>query len=136
MDELVIKYYRQLLRTGFTNAGLIENPSIYLDSIGEKIRICGSSTTNFIHIYINVSEGKITEAKYLCTCDPTSNVVVEILCSILPGKTITEAGALNEESFHNVLDSRGEEYLKKIEGILELLNRGLERYKSDAARHT
>jgi NifU-like protein involved in Fe-S cluster formation len=129
MDELVIKYYRRLLRYGFEYAGSLENPSIYLDSVGEKIRICGSSTTNFMHIYINIAEGRIVEVKYLCTCDPTANVVVEILCSLLKGKSIKEAEALNEDSFSGALGSRGEDFLKKSRGILELLNRGLARYQ-------
>jgi NifU-like protein involved in Fe-S cluster formation len=133
MDDKVIKYYRRLLKNGFKYAGSIENPSIYLDSIGEKIRICGSSTRNFMHIYINIVDGRIDEVKYLCTCDPTANVVVEILCSLLKGKTVQEAEAITEESFSSALGSRGEDYLKKARGILELLHRGLERYKSGDA---
>jgi NifU-like protein involved in Fe-S cluster formation len=130
MDELVIKYYRRLLKNGFEYAGSIENPSIFLDSVGEKIRICGSSTQNFIHVYINIVDCTIIEAKYLCTCDPTTNVVVEILCSLLKGKTVKEAKGLTEESLSSVLGSRGEEFLIKCRGILELLHRGLERYLS------
>jgi hypothetical protein len=41
MDEQVIKYYRRLLKTGFDHVGSLENPSIFLDSVGEKIRVCG-----------------------------------------------------------------------------------------------
>jgi NifU-like protein involved in Fe-S cluster formation len=130
MDELVIKYYRRLLKNGFEYAGSIENPSIFLDSVGEKIRICGSSTQNFIHVYINIVDSTIKEAKYLCTCDPTANVVVEILCSLLKGKTVKEAKGLTEESLSSVLGSRGEEFLIKCRGILELLHRGLDRYFS------
>ena len=130
MDERVIKYYRQLLKNGFKYAGSIENPSIYLDSIGEKIRICGSSTRNFMHVYINIVDDKIDEVKYLCTCDPTANVVVEILCSLLQGKTIWEAEALTKDSFINTLGTRGVDFVKKSRGILELLNRGLERWKA------
>jgi NifU-like protein involved in Fe-S cluster formation len=130
MDELVIKYYRHLLRNGFEYAGSMENPSIYLDSVGEKIRICGGSTTNFMKIYINIVNDKVDDIKYLCTCDPTANVVVEVLCSLIKGKTIKEAEAITEESFAGALGSRGEDFLKKSGGILELLHRGLERYKS------
>jgi NifU-like protein involved in Fe-S cluster formation len=131
MDELVIKYYRQLLKNGFKYAGAIENPSIYLDSVGEKIRICGSTTNNFVHIYINIADGKIEDVKYLCTCDPIANVVVELLCSLLEGKTIEEAEAITEDSFSGRLGSRGEDFLKKSRGTLELLHRGLARYKSE-----
>jgi NifU-like protein involved in Fe-S cluster formation len=135
MDELVIKYYRRLLKNGFEHAGSIENPSIFLDSVGEKIRICGSSTSNFMHIYINIIDGMIDEVKYLCTCDPTANVVVEILCGLLKGKTVKEAEELTEYSFAVALGSRGEDFLNKSRGILELLNRGLARYKSGISQH-
>lgn len=133
MDEKVIKYYRQLLRNGFENAGSLENPSVYLDSVGEKIRICGSSIQNFMHVYINIADGLITEAKYLCTCDPTANVVVEILCSLLKGKTVKEAGELTGDSFSCVLGSHGEDFLKKSRGVLELLHRGLVRYTAGSS---
>jgi cysteine desulfurase/selenocysteine lyase len=49
------------------------------------------------------------------------------------GKTIKEAEALTEDSFSGALGSRGKDFLKKSRGILELLNRGLARYKSGAA---
>lgn len=133
MDEIVIKYYRKLLREGFKNAGSLENPSIFLDSIGEKIRICGMSTRNFMNIYINMEDDVIEDIKYLCTCDPTANVVAEILCSLVKGKTIKEAEALTHESFVQALGSDGEEYLKKADGIIELLNRGLIRYRPQVA---
>jgi NifU-like protein involved in Fe-S cluster formation len=132
MDELVIKYYRRLLKNGFEHTGSLKNPSIYLDSVGEKIRICGSSTRNFMHIYINITDGLIKDVKYLCTCDPTANVVVEILCSLLAGKTIVEAESLTEDSFARALGSRGADFIKKARGILELLNRGLKRYRAGA----
>ena len=133
MDKIIIKYYRKLLREGFINAGSLENPSVFLDSIGEKIRICGMSTRNFMNIYINIGNDVIKDIKYLCTCDPTANVVVEILCSLVKGKTIKEAEALTEKSFVLALGSEGEEYLRKAIGIIELLNRGLTRYKVHTA---
>ena len=130
MDELVIKYYRKLLRTGFEHAGSWENPSIFLDSVGERISICGHTSQNFIHIYINVSDQKITDIKYLCTCDPTANVVVEILCTLVKGKTLSEAAMITEESFSRALGSRSEEFIQKSRGIIELLNRGINRFKN------
>ncbi len=83
-----------------------------------------------MHIYINFEDDKIAAAKYLCTCDPTANVVVEVLCSLLEGKTIAAAAALSEDSFAVALGSRGEDYLKKSRGIIQLLHRGLERYQA------
>jgi len=130
MDELVVKNYRRLCKNGFEHAGELENPSIFLDTVGEKIRICSHVSHAYIHIYINIRDGIIDDVKYLCICDPTANVVVEILCSLLKGKTIREAEALTEHSFTGLLGGGGEEFLKKARGIIELLHRGMARYKA------
>jgi NifU-like protein involved in Fe-S cluster formation len=129
MDEIVVKYYRRLCRKGFEHAGEMENPSIFLDTVGEKIRICSHVSHAYMHIYICVSDGAISDIKYLCTCDPTANVVVEIMCGLVKGKTLEEAWALTEESFVRALGGGGEEYRKKARGIIELLHRGITRYK-------
>jgi NifU-like protein involved in Fe-S cluster formation len=128
MDQYVIKYYRNLLRQGFSHAGLIENPSVYLDTVGEKIRICGHVSHNFMHIYINISGGRLEEAKYQCTCDPTANVVVEVLCALIEKKTIAESLALTPEAFSREIGGGDADFLKKVQGIMELLKRGLDRY--------
>ena len=131
MDEAVIKYYRKLLRTRFEYAGTIENASIFLDSVGEKVLICGS-TGDFMQLYINVVKNRIDDMKYMCQCDPTANVAVEILCALLKGKTLEEAAALKEEAFFQFLGSNGEELQKQAKGLLELLNKGIARYRSTA----
>lgn len=130
MDELVIKYYRRLCKVGFENTGEIENPSIFLDTIGERIRICSHVSHAYIHVYINVHDGIIDDIKYLCTCDPTANVVVEILCNLLKGKTIKNAEALTQASFTQALGGGGEEFQKKVAGMIELLHRGITRFKA------
>jgi NifU-like protein involved in Fe-S cluster formation len=136
MDELVVKFYRRLCKTGFEHAGSLENPSIFLDTVGERIRICSNVSHAFVHISIIIREGIIQDIKYLCTCDPTANVVVELLCSLVKGKTIQEAEALTEESFSRALGSTGEEFVKKASGIIELLKRGLARYQAGGAFKT
>jgi len=83
-----------------------------------------------MHIYINVRNNIIDDIKYLCTCDPTANVVVEILCSLVKGKTLEETEAMTEESFSQAMGSTGDEFLKKVRGIIELLHRGITRYKN------
>ncbi len=133
MDELVVKFYRRMCRTGFEHTGELKNPSIFLDTVGEKIRICSHVAHAYIHIYINVRDGIIHDIKYLCTCDPTANVVVEILCGLTKGKTIKETEALTEDSFTGVLGGGGEEFRKKARGIIELLRRGLARYKGSVS---
>jgi NifU-like protein involved in Fe-S cluster formation len=130
MDEQVVKYYRRLCKTGFEHTGSLENPSVFLDTVGEKIRICSHVSHAYMNIYINVKNGIIDDIKYLCTCDPTANVVVELLCNLIKGKSLQEAKILKVEDFSRALGSRGEEFLKKSAGIIELLNRGLARYQS------
>ena len=78
----------------------------------------------------DIPQKVIDDIKYLCTCDPTANVVVELLCSLVKGKTIKEAEALSEDSFSQALGGGDEEFRKKVRGIIELLRRGLTRYKS------
>jgi NifU-like protein involved in Fe-S cluster formation len=130
MDELVVKFYRRLCREGFKYTGELKNPSIFLDTVGEKIRICSHVSHAYIHIYINIRDGIVDDVKYLCTCDPTANVVVELLCSLIKGKTIKQAEAITEKDFSRALGSTGEEFIKKARGIIELLHRGLTRYKA------
>jgi NifU-like protein involved in Fe-S cluster formation len=85
-----------------------------------------------MHIYINIREGAIDDIRYMCMCDPTANVAVEILCTLIKGKTIEAARGITEESFSKALDSQGKEFLKKAGGIIKLLNRGLARYRNRA----
>jgi NifU-like protein involved in Fe-S cluster formation len=130
MDEAVIKYYRTLLKTGFENAGSLDNPSIFLDSVGESIVYCGGALGDYVHLFINVENGTVNTIKYLCVCDPTANVAVEILCNLLKGKTLEEAAAVTEELFLQAVGSRSEDLRKKATGLLELLNRGISRYQT------
>ncbi len=104
MDEAVIKYYRRLLRTGFEHAGSFDNPSIFLDSVGEGLRFCGRPS-DYMHIFINVSNGRIDSIKYLCNCDPAANVAVEILCTLAKGKTLEEVAAMTEDRFSRQLEA-------------------------------
>jgi NifU-like protein involved in Fe-S cluster formation len=129
MDELVVKFYRRLCREGFQHTGSLENPSIFLDTVGEKIRICSHVSHAYMHIYINVRDGAIEDVKYLCTCDPTANVVVEIMCSLIKGKNLDEVEALTEADFSQALGGGEGEFLKKARGTIELLHRGIKRYR-------
>ena len=133
MDEGVIKYYRKLLRTGFEHAGTFDNPSIFLDTHGEG-RVCGAH--EYMHIFINVSNGRIDEIKYLCTCDPTANVAVEILCNLLKGKRLEETETITEDSFFQAVGSRSESLREKANGLLELLNRGLAQYQTGISQNS
>ncbi len=132
MDEAVIKYYRNLLRTRFEHAGIIENPSVFIDTVGTKVLLCGN-TGDFMELYVNIVDNTIPEIKYNCCCDPTANVAVEILCILTRGKTLEEVAAITEQDFAQYLGSLGEDFLKKAHGLVELLNLGIKRYKERAA---
>jgi len=41
MDEAVIKYYRRLLREDFPNSGALDNASVFIEAVGEKMINCG-----------------------------------------------------------------------------------------------
>jgi hypothetical protein len=72
----------------------------------------------------------IGEIKYLCSCDPTANVVVETLCSLAQGKTLDEARALTKEDFYQAIGSDGGLVRRKVWGTIELLNRVINRYEA------
>ena len=111
MDEAVIRYYRKLLRTRFEYAGSFENPSIFLDSVGEKVLICGS-TGDFMHLYINIANNTINDIKYMCVCDPTANVAIEILCTLIKGKTLDKAASITEQAFYHFWEMKERHYKK------------------------
>jgi len=135
MDEAVIKYYRKLLKTRFEYAGSFENPSIYLDSIFSKLRIC-NHTADFMRLYVNVVNDTIDDIKYMCVCDPTANVAVEILCGLVKGKTLDEVAGITEKAFFQFLGTEEEEFAKKAKGLLELLNSGIARYQAQTPSNT
>ena len=128
MDEAVIKYYRKFLRTRFEYAGSFENPSIYLDTVISKVRIC-NHTSDFMRLYINIVNSIINDIKYMCVCDPTANVAIEILCGLVKGKTLDETAEITEKAFFQFLGTEDEELSKKAKGLLELLKRGITRYQ-------
>ena len=131
MDRLVIKYYRQLLRTGFEHSGSIENPTLFLDSVTEEIVHCGN-IGNYMQLYVHIQGEIIDEIKYICSCDPPANVAVEILCALVKEKTLTEAAAIKPEAFLEFLGTTNEEFRKRVESLLELLNKGIDRYGAEA----
>ena len=132
MDEAVVNYYRRLLKARFEHAGSLENASIFLDASGEKVLLCGNAG-DFMELYINVVDDVIDDIKYLCFCDPTANVAVEILCTLVKGKTLDEAGILTEQAFQEFIGCAGEEFGKKVKGLLKLFNTGITRYRAQIA---
>jgi NifU-like protein involved in Fe-S cluster formation len=133
MDEAITKYYRKLLNIRFEHFGSLVNPSIFLDSTGEMIYFCGTGN-DFMQLYINVINNTITDIRYSCFCNPTANVAVEILCVLLKGKNLDEATGLSERAFCRLLGTEDPEFQKKAKGLLELLNRGINRYRLNLSK--
>jgi NifU-like protein involved in Fe-S cluster formation len=127
VDAVVIKHYRRLLRTGFEHAGSFDNPSVFLETVGEG-RVCGRAG-DYMRIFINISNGRIDDIKYLCTCDPTANVAVEILCTLAKGKRLDEAQSMTEDSVLQAAGTGSEDLRKKARALLEFLNEGLTQYE-------
>jgi NifU-like protein involved in Fe-S cluster formation len=135
MDQAVIKYYRSLLRSGFENAGTIENPSIILDPVAEgSRRICGRPA-DYLKIYINIRDDTIEAIKYLCLCDPTVNVAVEALCNLLRGKTLEEAASIKKEAIMEAVGSDADELGTKANALLDILNLVLIRYQDKLSQN-
>jgi len=129
MNQAVLAYYRQLLKDNFPHSGELENPSIFAEAVGKEMIHC--SDGNFMELYLQVSERRITDIKYLCICEPAANVAVEILCRLLKGKEIDEAAALTEKKISAVLGTTDREFQEKAAGILELLKEGISNYSSN-----
>jgi NifU-like protein involved in Fe-S cluster formation len=75
----------------------------------------------------------VEDIKYLCMCDPTANVAVEILCSLVKGKTFEEVELITEDSFTGVIGGNSEDLLKRAKGLLDLLNIGIQRYQAECS---
>jgi len=128
MDDAVIQYYRRLLREDFPYAGEIEQPTVFVEAIGEKMIHCGN-TGNYMQLYLHVADDRVVAIRYLCSCEPAANVAVEVLCGITQGKSLNEAAALNEGPFYQLVGSWDEEFAKKVRGILSLLSEGISHYR-------
>jgi NifU-like protein involved in Fe-S cluster formation len=133
MDEVVIKRYRELLENGFKYAGSFDNPTMFIDTKAEGIHICGKGEADYINIYLQVNNNVIDDIKYLCSCDPTANVVIEVLCKLVKGQTIATAKDLKKEQFFEIIGSDGGTVRKKVWGTIELLNRVFNRFEARIA---
>jgi NifU-like protein involved in Fe-S cluster formation len=132
MNSAVVKYYRELLKTGFKYTGSFDNPTILLDSGRDNIDLCGQAADNAIHLYININNGIIDGIRYLCNCEPTVNVVIEFLCALVEGKTIADVNNLTIEAFSQALGSQDEEFLEKAKLAIEFINKGITKFGLDA----
>ncbi|MFC2039101.1 iron-sulfur cluster assembly scaffold protein [Chloroflexota bacterium] len=132
MDEVVTEVYRKLLQDGFESAGTFDNPTMFIDTKAEGISICGLGGTDYMNIYIMIEDDIITDIKYLCSCDPTANVVIEALCKLVKGLTIDQAKALTKEQYYEIIGSDGGTVRRKVWQAIELLNRVFNRFQAAA----
>ncbi len=131
MDEAVMAYYRKLTGMGFENVGSLEDASIFLENFADFSLSCHGNADDFMRIYIHVVDNVVSEIKYQCICDPTTNVAVEILCTLIKRKTLEEAATLKENAFSQFLGSEDTTLQERAKDLLELLNSGILRYKAD-----
>jgi NifU-like protein involved in Fe-S cluster formation len=129
LNEVVAEQYRKLMQEGFKNAGSIDKPTMFIDSKAEGVSICGQGRSDYMNIYIQVKDGTITNISYLCNCDPTANVVIEVLCNLIKGSTIEKAKAIQKEQFFEVIGSDRGPVRQKVWGAIELLNRVIKRFE-------
>ena len=132
MDEIVTERYRKLMEEGFENAGSFENPSIFIDTKTEGISICGQAGQDYMNIFVMIDGDVISDIKYLCSCDPAANVVIEVLCNLVRGKTTKQAKELTKEQFFEAIGSDGGTVRRKVWQAIELLNRVFNRYEANA----
>lgn len=132
MHEATRAYYQKLIKTGFEHIGKIDNADIFLETFGEISPVCGNPD-DFLYLYIQVDDNLITDIKYQCITDPITNVSLEILCTLMKGKTLDEAALIKDEAFHQFLGCEDEMLQEKAKLLLELLNEGIIRYKTQRA---
>jgi NifU-like protein involved in Fe-S cluster formation len=132
VNQAIIKYYRQLLKDDFPHSGSIKTASVFVEAVGEKMVHCGNAG-NYMQLYINVADGKIADIKYLCSCEPVANVVIEIICDLVREKRLNEAVAVREELIYERIgcdDLNDDELRLKTRGLLELHKEGIGKYGS------
>ncbi|SEM63308.1 NifU-like N terminal domain-containing protein [Syntrophus gentianae] len=130
MDEVVMAYYRKLVETGFEHAGSLEDASIFLENFAEISPACGGNTNDFMHIYINVVNEIISDIKYRSICDQTTNVAIEVLCTLVKGKTLGEVAGVTEQTFSRFLGSEDKRLQETAKDLLEFLNKGIADYRA------
>lgn len=131
MHQAIIKLYRQFLREDFGHAGPLDSASIFVEAIGEKMVHCGNSG-NYMQLYLDVVGQRIVDMKYLCSCEPTANVAVEVLCTLVKGRTLDDALRVSEEALYEFIGCDVDELKVKVRGLLEMLREGISGYKTRA----
>jgi NifU-like protein involved in Fe-S cluster formation len=134
MDQAVVNYYRKLILTNFRYAGVIQNADITVNAAQEGIAVCGKKNDDPVRIYLKTVGNIVEDAKYLCMCDPVTQVAVEILCELLPGKSLETIKAMKPDAFLKLLEGESAEFTERAKLLIQLINKGIERYQSESTQ--
>ena len=99
---------------------------------------CGNAG-NYMQMYFNIADDRITEIKYLCSCEPVANVAIEVLCALVKNKTLSEAVTTPESLFYERIgcsDAEGSEDAElklKVNGLLALFKEGVDNYGNQSS---
>ena len=133
MHEGVMYYYQKAIKSGFAHSGKLENETVFLKTFGELSPVCGNPD-DFIVLYIRIDKERISEIRYQCIVDPVTNAVMEMICSLLESKTISEAAKLNPRILFEIIGEEDALVEEKATHLLKLINDGIQ--KKDQERGT
>jgi hypothetical protein len=63
--------------------------------------------------------GLVNDIKYVGIYEATLNIVVEVLCYLVKGRSITELKNLNDDAFIKAIGSHDDKFLKKARILLD-----------------
>ena len=121
MHEGVMYYYQKAIKNGFAHSGKLENETVFLKTFGEVSPVCGNPD-DFIFFYIMIDQEQITQTRYQCIVDPVTNAVIEMICSLIEGKTISEVASLNPQSLFKIIGENDSLVEEKATHLLKLIN--------------
>jgi hypothetical protein len=97
-DRYAIRYYQKIWAEG----GLMGTPERVNGS--GFVMACPGRSSDVIHVYVWIEEGKIQEARWQChMCDPWMQVAGDILCHLVRGSSLAEVLQWRWDDFARVL---------------------------------
>ena len=102
-DRHAIRYYQKLWAEG----GLMGQPERFNGS--GFVMACPGRSSDVIHIYVRVENGRIEETRWQChMCDPWMQVAGDILCSLVTGHPPQDIQQLRWDDFERALGGGSE----------------------------
>jgi len=126
LEDAIKNLYRKYIKEDFPNSREMENPSVFLEAVRQQMLHCGE-TGSYLQLFLKSEERRLTDITYLCSCEPATNVVVEVLCDLVRGMPLEGAENLTEEPFYQIIGSREETIGMTVRGVLALLREGIAR---------